>query len=671
MTTSDTPAPSRAIAEQIIDGLTWAGPPALSPDGEWVAFAVTRIVLADNEYHTNVWVAPTDGSSAGAPVSSGPHDDAPAWSPDGSLLAFTRRAEDGDGHRRPRTTVVVMPFRRAGEVRTVADLPERVTDLAWSPDGTMLGFTSRTPDPRYDHPDERWQAPRRIDTYFTRLDDEGWVNDRPRHVYVVPADGTAPVRNLTPGPWQHRGLTWLPDSSALVTSGVRHDGWDRDLAEDLYVVPLHGEPRALTGRTGVYHSPAAAPDGRLIAFIGHDDPLTDPQNDKVGVIGLDGGAHRWISEGLDRTFNPTGVSVTIRWDGPGRLLALAEDRGRCHVVRLSVDGSEPTWATEGDGTVKGFDLAGGSLAFSAADVVRPAEVFVQRDGRELRLSTVTDRYAAVARPCGWERFGVPTTDDTAEIDAWIMRPRGFDPQRRYPVLLNVHGGPHTQYGETYFDEAQLQAAAGFVVLMSNPRGSSGREQRWGQAILGPRHPVAPGTGWGGVDVDDVMAVLDAALRRYPFCDPARVGMLGGSYGGWMATELAGRFGERFRAICSERAVNNLLTEEWSSDIGTVFRVEHGVDPISDPDEYWRMSPVRRAADIHVPMLLLHSEDDLRCPINQAEELFVVLRWLGRDVTFYRFPGEGHELSRSGSPVHRVQRAEIILDWFTERLAPTP
>jgi dipeptidyl aminopeptidase/acylaminoacyl peptidase len=145
-------------------------------------------------------------------------------------------------------------------------------------------------------------------------------------------------------------------------------------------------------------------------------------------------------------------------------------------------------------------------------------------------------------------------------------------------------------------------------------------------------------------------------------------MQGGSYGGYMATELAGRFSHRFRGICSERSVNNLLSEEWSSDIASVFRVEHGPDHVNDPDEYTRMSPIRLVRDIHVPMLLIHSEDDLRCPISQAEELFVALRTLGRDVVFYRFPAEGHELSRSGSPVHRVQRAEIILDWFRERLA---
>jgi dipeptidyl aminopeptidase/acylaminoacyl peptidase len=214
----------------------------------------------------------------------------------------------------------------------------------------------------------------------------------------------------------------------------------------------------------------------------------------------------------------------------------------------------------------------------------------------------------------------------------------------------------------------VQAAAGFVVLMSNPRGGSGREQSWGQSIMGPMHPRAAGSGWGTVDVDDVLAVLDAALERYTFCDGNRVGMLGGSYGGYMATWLAGRHGDRFKAICSERAVNNMFTEEFTSDIATIFRVEIGPTLVEAPDEYMRISPIQFAKDIDVPLLILHSENDFRCPISQAEELFVMMRLLGKDVTFYRFPGEGHELSRSGSPVHRRQRAEIILDFFTQHLA---
>jgi dipeptidyl aminopeptidase/acylaminoacyl peptidase len=264
---------------------------------------------------------------------------------------------------------------------------------------------------------------------------------------------------------------------------------------------------------------------------------------------------------------------------------------------------------------------------------------------------------------------VRCTDGSGEIDAWIMRPAAFDPSAKYPVLLNVHGGPHAQYGETFFDESQVQAAAGFAVLMSNPRGGSGREQAWGQSTLGPLHQTAPGAGWGTIDVDDLLAVLDGALQRYTFCDSDRVGMLGGSYGGYMATWLAGCHGERFKAICSERAVNNMLTEEYTSDIATEFQVLVGRTAIDAPEEYIRISPIRFVRDINVPMLIIHSEQDYRCAISQAEELFVAMRQLGKDVTFYRFPGEGHELSRSGSPIHRRQRAEIILDFFATHLAP--
>jgi dipeptidyl aminopeptidase/acylaminoacyl peptidase len=248
-----------------------------------------------------------------------------------------------------------------------------------------------------------------------------------------------------------------------------------------------------------------------------------------------------------------------------------------------------------------------------------------------------------------------------------MRPADCDETATYPTILNVHGGPHTQYGEQFFDEAQFQAAAGFVVLMSNPRGGSGREEAWGQSIMGPKHPRHPGAGWGSLDVDDVLAVVDHAIATYPFVDPSRIGMQGGSYGGYMATWLAGTTGTKFNAICSERAVNNMYTEEYTSDIATVFRVEHGPVHLDDPEELARMSPIRFVRDIEVPMLIMHSEEDYRCPISQAEELFTALRILGKDVTFYRFPGESHELSRSGSPVHRCQRAEIILDWFTEHL----
>jgi dipeptidyl aminopeptidase/acylaminoacyl peptidase len=648
------PSPHAEIANRLIDGRTWAASPAVSPDGQTIAFVVSTINLGENTTTSRIWLAGPDGDPT--PVTNGPHDGGPAWSPDGRSVAFA----SGRGEKEHESTLHVLPVSGPGEVRTVATMPDGMNDLAWSPDGRWLAYTSRTRDPRYDAKDERWQAPRKIETFFTRLDDVGWIVDRPLHVYVVAADGTAPPRNLTPGSFQHQGVAWLADSSGVVTSSARHETWDRDFCEDLYLVPLDGDVRPLTKQTGNYGHPSVSPDGTRIAFVGTDDPNTYPQNGKVGVIDVSGGQHRWISIGLDRTFAAyPGLRPPV-WIDDTTLLAAAEDRGETHVYRLAADGSlPPERLTSGPMVVQSFDARGGRLAMSQAAVERPAEI-VTLDGP---VTAVTRSFL------GWERFTVPTTDGSDEIDAWIMRPEGFESRRKYPLLLNVHGGPFTQYGETFFDEAQMQAAAGFAVLMCNPRGGSGRHTAWGQAIMGPKHPVAAGSGWGSVDVDDILAVLDAALARFRFLDADRVGMLGGSYGGYMATLLAGRHGDRFRAICSERAVNNMVSEEWSSDVGTIFRVEHGPSHLDDPDEYIRMSPIRWVRDIEIPFLILHSENDLRCPIVQAEELFVAMRLLGKDVTFYRFPGEGHELSRSGSPLHRRMRAEIILDFFTEKLAP--
>ncbi|MDF8263089.1 S9 family peptidase [Luteipulveratus flavus] len=647
-------SPFAAMLTDLLHDRTWVSAPEVAPDGRRIAFVVSTIDLDENTTRSRVWLSGPDGDPA--PVTAGPHDGQPQWSPDGRFLAFTAKRSE----KEEKATLHVLPVGGPGETRTVATLDEGFEDLRWSPDGRRLAFISRTRDARYDAKDESWQPPRRIETLFTRLNGEGWIADRPAHVYVVAADGTGTPRNLTPGPYQHGGISWLPDSSAVVTSAKRHEGWDLDLAEDLYLVPLDGEIRALTSQTGVYGSPSVSPDGTRVALLGYDDPRTEPQNSRVGVLPLAGDdGITWVSTGLDRSFAPyPGVRPPV-WTGDTTLLATAEDRGEVHVYEVTADGSsDPKPLTSGPVVVQGFSAAGGTVAMAQARVERPAE-----------LVTLDRQITGLTRSLrGWERFAVPCTDGSGEIDAWIMRPDDFEESRRYPVLLNVHGGPFTQYGETFFDEAQMQAAAGFVVLMSNPRGGSGRDTVWGQSIVGPKHPTIPGTGWGSVDVDDVMAVLDHTLDTYAFCDRERVGMLGGSYGGYMATTLAGRFSDRFRAVCSERAVNNMVSEEAASDIGGAFQVYLGVNVAEDPGAYAAMSPMRYAKDIDVPLLILHAEDDLRCPVSQAEELFLVLRLLGKDVTFYRFPGEDHEMSRSGSPVHRRMRGEIVLDFFTERLA---
>jgi len=647
-----------------ISGIVSAGAPVVSPDGSVVAFVVGRVDQPANRYRSQIWVAAASGEVPARPLSAGEKGDgSPVWAPDGRSLAFTshRGAKDEE------TTIHVIPVDGAGETRTIAAMKGGVEHLVWSPDGQLLAFASRTPDSRYDEEDPAKQPARKITRFFSRLNGEGWIYDRPSHIYVVPTDGTETPRDLTPGEYSFGGPAWLADSSGVVCHGAAYETWDRDLAEDLHVVPLEGERRPLTTQSGQYVEPSVSPDGKVVAFLGIDDPLTDPQNRRVGLLDLASGERRWIATAdIDRTWAPFPGAQPPLWDGDG-LVVGCEDRGDLHVYRVG-EGADPQLLIGGERVVTGYDRAGGTMAFTVSTVDRPAELYViVGDGSERRLTTVTERFAARARLQPAERFVAASTDDV-EVDCWVITPPDFDPAQRYPVLLNVHGGPFSQYGDQFFDEVQIQAGAGYVVVMGNPRGSSGRDTAWGQAISGPNHPKAPGRGWGSVDVDDVHAILDEALRRYPAADPDRVGMLGGSYGGYMATWLAGTT-DRFKAISSERAVNNLISEEWSSDIATEFRVTHGVTHLEDPELYARMSPIRFAADITTPLLIIHSEDDLRCPINQAEELFVALRLLGKEVEFHRFPAESHELSRSGSPIHRVQRMEIILEFFGRFLRP--
>ena len=684
-------SPFRTLIERHLDGFVSIAQVTFSPDGAMVAFSASRVDLGANTYRRQIWVVPTDGSAPAMPVTSGdPGESDPAWSPDGRYLAFVSKREPtlgADAKGPVAATLHVVPVTGPGEVRRLMVRPDAITAPRWSPDGRWIACAARVPHERYASTDEKGQSARRIDTFFTQLNGEGWVYDRRNHLFIVPADGTGPARDLTPPVTydpelvvdaEHSDFAWFPDSERLVVAAARHVGWDRDFATDLYEVPLSGEIRALTSGGSSLHHPSPSPDGSKIAFLGMDDPWTYPQNVRVGVLDLARGIRSWVSEDLDRTFGPTSGPVRPVWDGETHIYANAEDRGTGHLYRVDATGEVPPVAVTTDPTawLSAWDWVAGQTVAVISTANQPGELFrLDAHGNvTAQLTELNRSFVRAADPLDWQRFTVPVTNSTPgitpEIDAWIMFPPGVDPQDAsacVPVILNVHGGPHTQYGETYFDETQVQAAAGFAVLMCNPRGSSGREEAWGQAIIGPKHPRRPGTGWGVADLEDVLDVLDAALTKFPACDASRVGMQGGSYGGFMASLLGARHGGRLRAVCSERAVNNLLTLEWSSDIGSRFQSWHGPSPVEDAEEYWRMSPMALAADIDIPVLIIHSERDLRCPMGQAEELFMSLRMQDKPVEFWRFPAETHELSRAGSPVHRRQRFEIILEWFSQHL----
>ncbi len=335
-----------------------------------------------------------------------------------------------------------------------------------------------------------------------------------------------------------------------------------------------------------------------------------------------------------------------------------EDHGNNDLYRASADGTSCDAILRGIG-VTGFDAAGGDFVYTASTPTTFSELYLAGEP----ITQLTAPFASRRELSEPERFTAVSEDGT-EVEAWIVPPAGLEEGKRHPLLLNIHGGPYTQYTTKFFDEFQVLAGAGYAVAFCNPRGSSGYSEEWGRAIRGPGEL---GPGWGSVDYEDLMAVTDEALSRFAFCDGERVGVLGGSYGGFMTSWIVGHT-DRFQAACSERAVNNMIAEAGSSDIGVWFKGYTGSHWFEDPETHRKLSPSTYAQNVTTPLLIVHSEDDLRCPVVNAEELFSILRILGREVEFVRFPhGEGHELSRSGTPRHRVQRFEILVDWFDRYL----
>ncbi|MBN2203744.1 MAG: S9 family peptidase [Thermoleophilia bacterium] len=676
--------------------LTGVADPRISPDGTTVAYVVRGVDREANLYRSAIWLAALDGASEPRRLTSGEKRDAePRWSPDGSRLAFTSNRSGKVSQ------LYVMPV-DGGEARKLTSLKEDVEHPVWSPDGSAIAFVARVPDTAYDEEDEERRAPRRITRLQYKLEHVGWTVDRPQHLFAVKADGSGVPVQITAGDFEDTAPAWSPDGSTIAFVSARHDDWDVELASDVYLIDAPGlvasansGPRRLTRGGGQTDGPVWSPDGSRLAVLRYPGMLDDPKHTQVAVVDAVTGDMALLTEALDRNCNPYPTPREPAWIGE-HLVFLVEDGGNTHVYRVAVDGSKPPeLAIGGERAVTGFDAAAGRLVYTATEPTMLPELFVApfapaepaRPGGATedpistgtapadpvrtavaategarRLTRVGEPFAAARELAVAERFTAISADGS-EVDAWVMRPVGFEPGRTYPALLNIHGGPYGQYGNEFFDEFQVYAGGGYVVLFSNPRGSSGYSEEWGRAIRGSGEL---GPGWGSVDYEDCMAVVDEALRRFDFIDPDRLGVIGGSYGGYMTSWIVAHT-DRFKAAISERAVNQFVSEWGSSDFGFDFKGYLGAFLYEDIESYLKVSPTTYAENIHTPLMILHSEDDLRCPVEQAEQLFVTLRLLKRPVEMVRFPAESHELTRSGSPVHRVQRFELVLEWFDRYL----
>lgn len=651
----DGPAPHFEARD--IFGLQWATDPQIRPDGSAVAYVRNSYDVMTDSPQQSIWLIDVKTGEQWPLAAGKGHHSSPRWSPDGERLAYVASAND--------RTQIFVHWMKNGASSQITDLAESPQDLAWSPDGHSIAFTMFTPD----SPPEMGKAPPKpegakwapplvvITDVIYRADGQGALKPGHTHAFVVAADGGAP-RQLTFGAYNETGpLSWSRDNRSIYLTGNRNEGWEREpVNTEIYEVPVAGGPmKPLTTRNGPDVAPIVSPDGKQIAWLSFEDRLSGYDNLELLVMDRGADDARSLTTQLDRTID------NARWAADGKSLFVQyADLGITKVARVSLDGKVSAVAAglSGGGLDRPYSggefsvAKNGAVAFTSGSPASPSNVSIARAGR---LTQLTDLNAELFRDKtlgAVEPIEVKSSFDQRAIGAWLVTPPDFDPTRKYPLILEIHGGPYASYGPTFSTDNQLYAAAGYVVLYTNPRGSTSYGDEFANLIQHayPDH-----------DYDDLMSAVDAAIAK-GFVDPDNLFVTGGSGGGVLTAWIVGRT-DRFRAAVTQKPVINWTSFSLTTDVYTYApKYWFAKAPWEDHEAYWKRSPLSLVGNVKTPTMVVVGEQDLRTPVADSEQYYQALQLRNVPTALVKVPGASHG-GLAARPSQSAAKASAILAWF--------
>jgi dipeptidyl aminopeptidase/acylaminoacyl peptidase len=678
-------AQGRLMTEKDLFKFVWVADPQMSPDGLRIAFVRVSVDEKKDQYDTSIWIAKPDGSEPPRQLTGGLRDSGPKWSPDGSRLAFMRVVEK-DGRAQPPQIYVI--HMAGGEAKVLTDIPRGAANPAWSPDGRTIAFSSGARPDDLNKPEKKPEdAPRETDVrvitgavYRAKgVAGFGFVDrDRPSQIWITSAlpDGSpATPKRLTSGEFAAGNFQWSKDGSQIYfVSDRRKESYYEPSDSDLYAVPREGgDPTRIVSIDGNIGPYALSSDGKRIAFVGtlQGSPERSYSQPDLWIVDVPGGTPRNLTAAYD--FDVTGgISGDQRaprgshpsgpvWARDGRsILIKTGENGNANLKRIDVASGRLDTVTSGSQEIVSYtsDESGHRIAYvrSTATIMGDLYVLDAAGGTPRKLTTFNDELFGQLSMNEPEEIWY-TSFDGRKIQGWILKPPSFSSSERYPLILQIHGGPHAAYGNTFTHEFQWMAAKGYVVLYVNPRGSSNYGQDFGNVIQ---------FAYPGDDYKDLMAGVDEILKR-GYVDETRLGVTGGSGGGlltnWVVTQTT-----RFKAAVSQRDISDWSNFWYTADFTLFRQTWFRKAPFEDPADFARRSPITHVAKIQTPLMFILGDEDWRTPpAAGGEELFRALKYLKKPTVMVRFPNENHELSRSGKPWHRIERLQHIVGWFDKWL----